>query len=290
MDGGITSKALLGSDKRDRSQFRESNIGSHVGCKDILLKKTTMMLGIPSWSSPPDTLTLGGNEVHVWRASLELPSSQVRRLQRNLSEEELERAKRFHFQRHQSHFIAARGLLRTILGRYLKTEPRRLHFRYGVKGKPELAGDASRQTLYFNISHSHDLALYAITYGREIGVDVERIRPDVESEKIAERFFSPREAATLRDLPAEVRQEAFYTCWTRKEAYLKAIGEGITLRLDQFEVSIVPGEPAALLSINGDPREASYWSLRELAPEPGYVGALAVKGHNWDLRCWRWEE
>jgi 4'-phosphopantetheinyl transferase len=121
-------------------------------------------------------------------------------------------------------------------------------------------------------------------------VDVERIRPDVASEKIAKRFFSPREAAMLCRLPGEIQQEAFFACWTRKEAYLKAIGEGITLRLDQFEVSVTPGEPATFLSINGDPKEASFWSLKELNPEPGYVGALAVKGHGWDLRCWRWEE
>jgi len=235
-------------------------------------------------------LLLGDNEVHVWRASLELPAPRVQALQHDLSEEELERAERFHFQRHRNHFIVARGLLRTILGRYLKTEPRRLRFHYGPKGKPELAGKAGQRALHFNVSHSHELALYAITHGREIGVDVERIRPDVASEKIAERFFSPREAGTLRELPAEVRQEAFYTCWTRKEAYLKAIGEGITLRLDQFEVSVTPGEPAILLNINGDPKEASYWSLKELDPGPGFVGALAVKGHGWDLRCLRWEE
>ena len=246
-------------------------------------------LSTPSWSPPPDGLTLGDNEVHVWRASLELPSSQVQRLQNNLSEEELERAERFHFQQHRGHFIVARGLLRTVLGGYLKTEPRRLRFRYGPKGKPELAGDASSRALRFNVSHSHGLALYAVSNDRQIGVDVEYIRPDLAGEKIAERFFCSREAATLRELPADVQQEAFYTCWTRKEAYLKAIGEGITLRLDQFEVSLTPGEPAVLLSINGDPKEASYWSLRELEPGPGYVGALAVKGHGWDLRCWRWE-
>jgi 4'-phosphopantetheinyl transferase len=233
---------------------------------------------------------LGDNEVHVWRASLELPSSQVEKLQRNLSEEELERAERFHFQRHRDHFIVARGLLRTILGRYLKVEPGRLLFQYGPKGKPELAGDTSRRALCFNLSHSHGLALYGVTRDREIGVDVERIRPDVAGEKIAERFFSPQEAATLRELPAHVRQEAFYTCWTRKEAYLKAIGEGITLRLDQFEVSVTPGEPAVLLSINGDSKEASSWCLKGLDPGPGFVGALAVKGHGWDLRCWHWAE
>ena len=247
-------------------------------------------LSSPSWFPSPETLILGDNEVHVWRASLELPSSQVQRLRRNLSEEELERAERFHFERHRDHFIGARGLLRTILGRYLMTDPGKLQFRYGPKGKPELAGKASQRPLHFNVSHSHGLALYAVTREHEIGVDVERIRPDLAGEKIAERFFSSREAATLRELPAHMRQKAFYTCWTRKEAYLKAIGQGITLHLDQFEVSVAPGEPAVLLSINGDPKEASYWSLKGLDPGPGYVGALAVKGHGWDLRCWHWKE
>ena len=122
------------------------------------------------------------------------------------------------------------------------TDPGKLQFRYGPKGKPELAGKASQRPLHFNVSHSHGLALYAVTREHEIGVDVERIRPDLAGEKIAERFFSSREAATLRELPAHMRQKAFYTCWTRKEAYLKAIGQGITLHLDQFEVSVAPGE------------------------------------------------
>jgi len=177
-----------------------------------------------------------------------------------------------------------------ILGRYLKMEPERLHFCYGPKGRPELGLDTGGRTLRFNVSHSRGLALYGVTRDRDIGVDVEHIRPDLAGTKIAERFFSPREAATLRELPAEVCQRAFFSCWTRKEAYLKAIGEGITLRLDQFDVSVTPGGPVTLLSINGDPKEASCWSLKELDPEPGYVGALAVKGHGWDLRCWRWEE
>jgi 4'-phosphopantetheinyl transferase len=247
-------------------------------------------LSAPSWCASPETVTLGKNEVHVWRASLELPSSQVQRLQENLSEEELERADRFHFQRHRSHFIAARGILRTILGRYLKREPKRLRFEYGPKGKPELARHTDHRRLRFNVSHSHGLALYAVAHDREVGVDVERIRPEMAGEKIAERFFSPREAAALHRLPAEIQQEAFFTCWTRKEAYLKAIGEGLTLRLDQFEVSIVPGEPATLLSIKEDPEGASHWSLKELDPGPGYVGAFAVKGHGWHFRCWQWEE
>jgi 4'-phosphopantetheinyl transferase len=134
------------------------------------------------------------------------------------------------------------------------------------------------------------VALYAVTRGREIGIDLECIRFDLEVEKIAERFFSRREAATLRTLPPEVQRQAFFLCWTRKEAYFKARGEGLSLPLDQFDVSLIPGEPAALLSTQRDPYEVSRWSLQELTPAPGYAAALAVEGHGWGLACWQWPD
>jgi 4'-phosphopantetheinyl transferase len=132
------------------------------------------------------------------------------------------------------------------------------------------------------------VALYAVTRAREVGIDVELIRSDLKIEQIAERFFSHHEIATLRALPTELRQSAFFRCWTRKEAYIKATGKGLSLPLDQFEVSLTPGEPAALLSTQPDPNEAQRWSLRELTPAPGYAAALAVEGHGWCLACWDW--
>ncbi len=249
-----------------------------------------MMSPLPSWCPPPENLTLGNDEVHVWRAFLDLPASQVQSLQQTLVAEELRRAERYYFQKDREHFIVARGLLRAILGRYLRIEPSQLRFCYGPHGKPELAGQTGGEALRFNVSHSHGLALYALTRDRKIGVDLERIRPDLADEKIAERFFSPREVAVLRALPTNMQPEAFFACWTRKEAYLKARGEGLALCLDQFDVSLAPGEPAALLSTNGDPQEVSRWSLQELDPGPGYVAALAVEGHAWQLKCWQWPD
>jgi 4'-phosphopantetheinyl transferase len=244
-----------------------------------------------SWQPPPERLLLGSDEVHIWRAGLEQPASVVAEFRRLLAVDERQRADRFHFKRDRDHFIVARGLLRTLLGRYLNTPPERLRFTYSSFGKPSLHEEcAGAETLRFNISHSKDLALYAFTRGREIGVDIEHIRADVEGEGIAERFFSPGEISVLRSLPADARARAFFDCWTRKEAYIKAHGEGLSLPLDGFDVSLAPGEPAALLSTLHDPAQATRWSLRELSPADGYAAALAVEGHGWQLRCWQWGE
>jgi 4'-phosphopantetheinyl transferase len=185
-------------------------------------------------------------------------------------------------------FIASRGLLRVILGRYLKTDPKRLRFCYTLHGKPELAEEAGDETVQFNLSRSQGLALYAFTRCRRIGVDLELISHHHGDERIPERFFSPREVCALRQLPADTQLEAFFNCWTRKEAYIKARGDGLSMPLDQFDVSLAPGEPAALLNTNGDPEETCRWSLQGLTPAPGYVGALAVEGHDWHLSSWQW--
>jgi 4'-phosphopantetheinyl transferase len=244
--------------------------------------------GFPSWHPPPEPLMLGNNEVHVWRASLDLPASQVRSLQHTLAAEELRRAGRYHFPRDREHFTVARGLLRDILGRYLKTPPGQLRFCHHPHGKPGLAGETGGERLCFNVSHSHGLALYAVTRGRAVGVDVERIRPDLSEEDIAERFFSPREVAALRALPTNMQPAAFFHCWTRKEAYIKATGKGLSIPLNEFDVSLTPQEPATLLNVNGEPHEALRWSLQELSVDSGYAAALAVEGHSWQLKCWQW--
>jgi 4'-phosphopantetheinyl transferase len=205
-----------------------------------------------------------------------------------LAADERARAERFYFQRDRERFVVARAALRAILGGYLNSTPESLSFCYGSRGKPALAADCSQDAIRFNVSHSGDVALYAVTRAREVGVDVELIRPELNAERLAERFFSPREIDTLRTLPADLRRHAFFLAWTRKEAYVKATGDGLSLPLNQFAVSLIPGEPAALLSAEGDPREALRWSLRELTPGPGYVAALAVEGHGWSLACWDW--
>jgi 4'-phosphopantetheinyl transferase len=230
---------------------------------------------------------LNGDEVHVWRAALNVEASRVKSSWHLLSTDERVRADRFRFPKDRDHFIVAHGLLRAIISRYLDAAPDELRFFYGRYGKPALGDESGRDSLRFNLSHSRALAVYALSRGRDVGVDVEYIRPEMADEKIAEHFFSPREVAVLRSLPIESQPEAFFNCWTRKEAYVKATGKGLTLRLDQFDVSLIPGTPAALLRTVGNRRETSRWSLQELLPGPGYVGALAVEGHNWQLRCWQ---
>jgi 4'-phosphopantetheinyl transferase len=184
----------------------------------------------------------------------------------------------------------ARGLLRKILGIYLNTKPDRLRFSYGKHGKPSIISGSGKEKLKFNLAHSDGLALYAFTCGRHIGIDIERIRVDFDHEQLAAQFFSPQENAMLRCLPAHMKTEAFFSCWTLKEAYIKAKGDGLSLPLNQFDVSLVPGEPATLLNYRGDPQEASRWSLKQLRAGPGYTAALAVEGHGWRLACWQWPE
>jgi 4'-phosphopantetheinyl transferase len=226
---------------------------------------------------------LSSNDVHVWRALLDQPDLCVQQLAQTLSSEELMRAECFHFELDRTRFIVGRGVLRTILGLYLGAEPSRLEFCYGHHGKPHLAERFGAGELRFNLAHSHELALYAFARGREIGVDLEYIRHMPDAEQIAANFFSAREYAMLRALPTSRKEQAFFNCWTRKEAYTKAIGRGLAQSLDQFDVSLVPGEPAGLLNVEGAPEEASRWSSETLTPAPGYVAALAVEGHNWRL-------
>jgi 4'-phosphopantetheinyl transferase len=217
---------------------------------------------------------------------LDVASSRAESLGAALSPDERQRAERFHFEKDRGEFIAGRALLRTLLGRYLQREPSQLRFHYGASGKPRLAGEES--ALRFNLSHSHGLALYAFSRRREIGIDVEQIRSNADAEKIAGRFFSAQEVAVLRSLPEREKEKAFFDCWTRKEAYVKAKGDGLTAPLDGFSVSLSPGDPAALLDVRDDAAEVSRWSLRELDPGPGYAGAIVAEGNDWRLKCWEW--
>ncbi len=239
----------------------------------------------PATHPPP----LTPDAVHVWRIALEVSDSLLPRLRGILAEDERRRAERFYFENDRRHFVVARAAMRILLAGYLARHPEEVRFAYGNYGKPRLAEENNANDLRFNLSHSHGLALLAISRGREIGVDVERLRDmEQDGEPLAERFFSPREAAVLRSLPPQLRREAFFHCWTRKEAYIKAQGKGLSLPLDQFDVSLHPDEPAVLLATPHDPQEAQRWSLRGLSPGRGYVGALAVEGHSWWLWCGEW--
>lgn len=242
-----------------------------------------------SWPCQPPKLSIDSNEVHVWRATLEECPRSIDRYLHTLAVDEQTKAERFYFQRDRERFIVAHGILRAILGLYLNRPPRCVSFCYGDHGKPALSMNSGGDSLNFNMSHSHGIALYAVAKSRQVGVDLEFLRDDLEVQQIAERFFSPGEISGLRALPAGLRRHAFFLCWTRKEAYIKARGEGLSLPLDQFDVSLTPGKPAVLLNTRPDSAEALRWSLQELTPGPGYVAAIAAEGGGWSLSCWQAE-
>jgi 4'-phosphopantetheinyl transferase len=241
-----------------------------------------------SWSDPPLKPALTADEVHVWQIVLNRPIDEVEELQTLLASEEISRADRFRFERDRRRFVVVHGLLRVILGRYLGLKPSQLRFVYSDYGKPALAPAPATRGLSFNLSHTHELALVAVTRDRQLGIDLEHIRHIPEVEQIAERFFSPQENEIIQALTGSERLEAFFQCWTCKEAYIKARGEGLSLPLDQFQVVPILGEAVPFLSVKGDPQESSRWSLRKLIPAPGYVAALAVEGKGWRLAQWRY--
>ncbi len=231
-------------------------------------------------------MTLGPDEVHVWAASRDADAAEVASLRTLLTVEERRRADRFVSPLDQRRFAVGRGLLRRILGRYLDQSPASIRFQSNPHGKPSLDGTPLR----FNLSHSGSLMLLAVTSGRELGVDIEQIRPDFGGEAIARRFFAPIEVDSLLSLPLGDRTLAFFQGWTRKEAYIKAQGKGLAMPLDEFAVEIRPEHPAGLLATHPDPNEAGRWSLVELTAPPSYVAALCVAGQGWTLKRVEWQE
>jgi 4'-phosphopantetheinyl transferase len=206
-------------------------------------------------------------------------------LERLLSPDERGRADRFAFSDLRRRFVVGRGALRSILARYTGTPAAAIRFRYGPRGKPALDQTPHRDAVRFNLANSHELALVGVARGRELGIDVEWTgRPITDPEQIAEQFFSPAERAALRAIPPPLRLDAFYTCWTRKEAYIKALGDGLALPLDAFDVSLAPDAPAALLAGRGPAAGVDRWSLRALDPGPGYRAALVVEGYGFHIR------
>jgi 4'-phosphopantetheinyl transferase len=241
-------------------------------------------------------LELPAGHIHVWSLRLDPPEPRVAELGRSLSEDEWTRANRFRFDRHRRQYVVGRGALRSLLAAYLGTRPELVRFRYGPRGKPflaslpadpaETAGD-----LQFNLSNSDERALVAFVRGREIGVDIEYMKPMPDLEQIAERFFSLSERQVLRSLPSETKPEGFFNCWTRKEAYLKAVGEGLAAPLDSFDVTLAPGEPPRMLTLEGDASRAARWWFRHFRPAEQFIGALAIEGPpaaqgEWTVSTW----
>jgi 4'-phosphopantetheinyl transferase len=229
-------------------------------------------------------IELPEDEVHLWRVDLATVAKGEQRWEQILSADERARAARFHFPRDRQYFTATRALLRTLLGSYLDSDPAELVFRYSEKEKPSLSPSQSGGEVEFNVSHSGERALLAFARKRAVGIDVEQLRENFDHAAIARRFFSEQEQRQLAALAPAERYHGFFRCWTRKEAYIKAQGTGLSLPLHQFDVSLEPGDLNALRSTRPDSTEAEHWSLQEVPAADGYVAALCVRGHGWCLK------
>lgn len=229
-----------------------------------------------TWKPGPAAPVIWQNEVHVWRARLDVPWSWT--FDEALSLDDRTRADRFKFESDRRRFCVARASLRLILSRYLQIKPGRLQFGTAEFGKPFFADQKLSGGLRFNLSHSNQLALIAIARDREIGVDLEYMRSDFVTDDVANHFFSRAEVQQFRDVPAENKTQSFFNCWTRKEAYIKARGEGLYCPLDQFDVSVAPGMPAMLLASRVSETDAQRWCFNDIAAGDRYAATVAVDG------------
>jgi 4'-phosphopantetheinyl transferase len=235
----------------------------------------------------PGNASLEETETHVIRASLLLSATAIRQVAASLSQDERERAAGFHVEKHRRRFIASRGLLRVILGTYLDAAPGSLRFVYSPNGKPGLDKSCHARGVVFSVSHSEELALYAIAREAAVGVDIEQVSRRMDLDKIAKKFFSSAEYEVYVSLPREENTEAFYRCWTRKEAFVKAGGEGWIYPADAFDVSVVGR--AQLLSMGGSRALAGEWSIHHLSPAKDFIGALAIKSKACRVRSFSYE-
>jgi 4'-phosphopantetheinyl transferase len=232
---------------------------------------------------------LSSDDVHLWWTSTNVSEGACDVLSQVLSPDEHERVARFVFARDRRRFVVARAMLRSILARYLGWLPQEIGFQYEPHGKPRLRVADSGIGLEFNLAHSYELVLCAVSRGRQVGVDIERLQPVADLEQLAAVAFSHTEQATLSALAGEQQLIGFFNCWTRKEAYVKARGDGLLMPLNEFDVSLAPGEPVALLANRLDPHDIVRWSLHEVLPANGYVGAIAVEGQGTYIHLRQWD-
>ena len=245
-----------------------------------------------NWQYPLEKPILRGDRVHLWRAYLDLSSCEIESLATLLSTNEIARADRFRFEIHRQRFVAARGILRLLLGHYLQTAPNNIEFQYGDRGKPSLAGSKQDNCLQFNISHSQAYALYGFTYNYPIGVDLEYIRNTADAVKIARRFFSEREAKIIEEAADGEQPIKFCQLWTAKEAYLKAVGTGLTASLDSVEIFLDRDRFPKLQAIEQNPLAVENWSLYPCFPTPDFIAAVAIAAPiaRQQIDYWHWQQ
>jgi len=250
------------------------------------------MVSVPqTWEQAPDSwwLSLDDTSVHVWLVDIDQMTPYLADLAALLDETELQRAERFPFELHRIEYVTAHGILRVLLGSYLAKPSSGIRFAHGAYGKPSIDGESGAVPLRFNMSHSHwQHIVYAISTSRDVGVDVEQQRDLDDAEALAQRYFSPRERAAVCAAPFQERLAAFFRCWTRKEAYIKATGLGFSMPLDAFDVTLGRGEPARLIEVRHRAQDAIRWTMTDLPPIPSHTSALVVEGSDWEPSCWSW--
>lgn len=236
-----------------------------------------------SYRHSASPLNLNDSEVHLWRIIFDDAISHLQSLNNLLSADEKIRAGRYCFEKDRDRFIITRGLLRVILGRYLTVEPQGIYFDYNAYGKPGLNANKIRGEFQFNVSHSDSMALIGVSRNQKVGVDIEKMRPDVDMFLIAERFFSEQEIAKLKTIAEDSRQKTLWEFWACKEAFVKAIGRGLSFPLDEFDI-FEAVEKTVFLTRQLDTRDE--WSIVKCNPYFHYAGALVVEGALKVLHCW----
>jgi 4'-phosphopantetheinyl transferase len=239
-------------------------------------------------ASAPNVPPLQEGEVQVWTARLCPEAADLAEMHSILDHKEQERAARFHFDVHRDRFIAARVMLRWLLAGYTGAPAQSLQFHEGPFGKPSLASAAGRADIQFNVSHCEDVALFAFRLHECVGIDLERVRELQDADELVNRFFSRRENLEYQHLEPALKPQAFFNLWTRKEAFLKATGEGIGERLNQVEVTFLPGEPAGILGLPADLQADGQWLIEEITPVPGFCGAVVTRPPVTHIKTLHW--
>ncbi|MGB2957443.1 MAG: 4'-phosphopantetheinyl transferase superfamily protein [Bacteroidota bacterium] len=256
--------------------FRSVEVTTVRGERKVLLHES-------DWGIPAEEPVLGPGEVHIWRIRLNVPQEMAIAAATLLNKAERAKAGRFRRLADRRRYIAAHAKVRQILGLYAGCEPEEIGFQFNDFGKPSLSNNGQAREIRFNLAHSGEVGLMCVSRGRDVGVDVELVRPEFAGLDVAKKFFSPYEVEQLMAQPAPSRTAAFFRCWTFKEAFIKAKGRGLSIPLDSFDVALAPRFGSALLSSRDDPGDVHRWHIRELSVQEGYAAAVAVEGYPWTL-------